>query len=53
MQAYEKAKTDYDKRIRSMQKEIERSDEFKDKVHELELKLRSKSYFMGGVHCPS
>jgi vacuolar-type H+-ATPase subunit C/Vma6 len=37
----EKLKTDYDKRIKSVQKEIDRCDEYKDKVHDLELKLKS------------
>ncbi len=42
MQAQEKLKTDYEKRVRSMQKEIERSNEIKDTVHDMELKLKSK-----------
>ena len=37
----EKLKTDYDKRIRSVQKEIDRCDEYKEKVHDLEIKLKS------------
>ncbi len=41
MQVQEKLKTDYEKRVRSMQKEIERSNEIKDTVHDIELKLKS------------
>ena len=41
----EKLKTDYEKRIRSVQKEIDRCDEYKDKVHDLELKLKSWCFF--------
>ena len=37
----EKLKTDYDKRVRSIQKEIDRYDEYKNKVNDLELKLKS------------
>ena len=45
MQNIEKAKTDYEKRVRNMQKEIESSTEYKDKVHDLELKLKRKNFF--------
>ena len=44
----EKLKTDYEKRIRSVQKEIDRCDEYKDKVHDLELKLKSLLLFLIG-----
>jgi chromosome segregation ATPase len=42
IQNSEQAKSDYDKRIKSIQKEIDRCDQYKDKINELELKIKSK-----------
>ena len=41
MQAHEKLKTDYEKRLKAMQKDIEQASELKDKIHDYELKLKS------------
>ena len=45
MQAAERAKTDYEKKLRAVHKEIERCDEYKEKVHSLELTIKSELYF--------
>ena len=40
----EKLKTDYEKRVSKIQKEIDRCDEYKDKVHDLEIRIKSKVF---------
>lgn len=44
MQSNERQRSDFDKRLRSIQKDIERTDEYKTRVSELELKLKSKTH---------
>ncbi len=41
IQVIEKSRTDYDKRVKNLQKEIDRSDEYREKIQDLELKLKS------------
>jgi hypothetical protein len=38
----EKSKSEYEKRLRSIQKDIDKCDEYKDKIHDLEIKIKSK-----------
>lgn len=38
----EKSKNEYEKRLRSIQKDIDKCDEYKDKIHDLEIKIKSK-----------
>lgn len=45
MQVHEKLKTDFEKRLKAMQKDVEQASELKDKVHDYELKLKSNRHF--------
>ena len=45
IQIGEKSRTDYDKRVKHLQKEIDRTDEYKEKMQEFELKFKSKLKF--------
>lgn len=44
LENHEKLKTDYEKRIKTIQNEIDRCDEFKAKIIDLELENKSKSF---------
>jgi hypothetical protein len=46
IQIGEKSRTDYDKRVKHLQKEIDRTDEYKEKMQEFELKFKSKLKFI-------
>ncbi len=38
----EKSKSEYEKRLRSIQKDIDKCDEYKNKINDLEIKIKSK-----------
>ena len=43
LEIQEKLKTDFEKRIKSIQNEIDRCDEYKNKITDLELENKSKN----------
>lgn len=45
LESHEKFKTDYEKKIKAIQNEIDRCDEFKDKITDLELENKSTILF--------
>ena len=45
IQISEKSRTDYEIRLKHLQKEIDRNDEYKEKLQDLEIKLKSKQFF--------
>ena len=40
----ERVKTDYDRRLKTIQKDIDRTDEFKSRIVELEIQVKSKIF---------